>query len=157
MGRLNSGAPAASTAPSIAPPFPRWRLIRAVPQAVATQFRLGLGLFVVDSLPTRLFFGVLPVPPGHPRLDLIQADVHAADEDDTDVAPVTVDLSAVRFHSAVVCQRREAQLRLFPERLLFLRGIDAGDPDLVLDMLGVEQRERIAVADADDSDRKSVV
>ena len=61
----------------------------------------------------------------------------AADEDDTDVAPVAVDLPAVRFGGAVVRQRGQTGLRLFAERLFFLRSIDPGDPDFVRNLFGV--------------------
>lgn len=82
-------------------------------------FRLGLGVFVVDALLGRLFRGVLPVPPGHPGLDLFQADIPAVNKNDTHLAPVVVDLAAIRFGGAVERQRGQARLGLFAKGLFF--------------------------------------
>lgn len=79
------------------------------------QFRQKLGLFVVDSVPVRLFFGVLPIPPRHSRFYQFQADIQAVDEDETYLAPIAVDLAAVRFRVAVVHQRGQTRLRFSPK------------------------------------------
>ena len=84
------------------PPFPRWRWIQPTPQSIAMPFGLGLGVFVIGALLARLFLGVLLVPPGHPGLDLFQADILATDENDTHLAPVAVDFAAMRFSGTVV-------------------------------------------------------
>ena len=133
------------------PPFPRWRGIRTAPESIAMPSRLGLGVLVIDALLGRLFLGVLLVPPGHPGFDLLQADILAADKNDADVAPVAVDLPAIRFGGAVERQRGQARLGLFAKGLLFFRSVDAGDPDLVRDLFNAQQGERIAVADTDDA------
>ena len=86
----NKGFAAVSALTPVVPPFPRWNGIRTAPQSVAMPFRLGLSVFVIDALLGRLFRGVLPVPPGHPGLDLFQADIPAANKNDTHLAPVAV-------------------------------------------------------------------
>ena len=53
----------------------------------------------------------------------------------------------------IVCVRGQTGLGLFAKRLLFLRSIDSGDSDLVLNLFGVQHGERIAVADTDDPPR----
>jgi len=136
------------------PPFPRWRGIRTAPESIVMPSRLGLGVFIIEALPLRLFLGVLPVPPSHPGFDLLQADILAADKNYADVAPVAVDLAAICVGCAVVRQRGQTGLCLFAKRLLFLRSVDAGDPDLVRNLFGVQQCERIAVADTDDPTRQ---
>ena len=87
-------------------------------------------------------------------LDLFQSDILATGENDTNPAPVAVGLPAIRFGRAVVRQRGQTGLSLFAKRLLFFGSVDAGHPDLVRNLLGVQQRERIAVTDTDDPTRQ---
>ena len=49
------------------------------------------------------------------------------------------------------CQRPEVQPRAVAERLAFLGCIDAGEADLVLPQVGIEQGDRVAVGDRDDA------
>lgn len=151
---MNTGISAASALTPMVPPFPRRSGIRIAPESIAIPFGQGLGVFVIEALPLRLFLGVLPVPPSHPGFDLLQADILAANKNDTHPAPVAVDLPAIRFGGAVVRQRRQTGLGLFAKRLLFFGSVDAGHPDLVRNLFGVQQGERIAVTDTDDPTRQ---
>ncbi len=55
----------------------------------------------------------------------------------------------MRVDALPVDETREALLGGLAERLGFLRGVDPGDADAVLDAVGVEDRHRVAVLHGD--------
>ena len=93
---------------------------------------------------------VLLVPPRHACLDLFQIHILAVDVDDTNFAFVKIDLAAVQGDVFVEDHSAKVGLRLVPERLTGLWGIDTGEADLVLSLAAVEDSDGVAVMDAHD-------
>jgi len=92
---------------------------------------LILRLFVEDPIPRILLPSVLPVPPGVARRDHGEVHVLAVEDDLPDDPPVAVAL--VLVHPDIFARDQAGQifLRLLPEGLLALGGVDARQPDLV--------------------------
>jgi hypothetical protein len=86
--------------------------------------------------------------------DHLQVDVFSADEDRAEDASVLV-LGLPRY-SDVFAEDvvRELLLRLLPEGLGLFGSVDRVKADLVLDVGGVKNRERVAIGDAYDSSTK---
>ena len=72
-----------------------------------------------------------------------------SDPDLADDAAVAVLLGPVDFDLLAHHGARKALLRAVAEGLAFLRGVDAGEADLVLDVVAVQHGDRVAVGDAD--------
>ena len=63
---------------------------------------------------------------------------------------VAVALVAVRVDQSIVHQLSEVLSRSLAEGLTLLRRVDAGEADLVLALVAIQHRDRVAVADAYD-------
>lgn len=99
----------------------------------------------------RLLLLVLPVPPSHTGRHLCQICVLTTDQDHADLAPVLVSLAAVEGDIPIEDQVRQVLLRCSAERLLGFWRVNAGEANLVLLVLGIENRDGVAIADAHDS------
>jgi tRNA(Ser,Leu) C12 N-acetylase TAN1 len=86
-----------------------------------------------------------------PAADLLEADVARTDIDVADLAAVAVVLVAADLCLLFEREACEVLLRGRAERLGLFRCVDAGDPDAVLLLDCVQDRDRIAVLDADDA------
>ena len=121
--------------------------------------------FILPSILGRLLLGVLLVPPGEADRELRETHVkrlgarrtakrlHHDLADDPLVAVVLVPLDVDCFPED---HRRHGLLRALAEGLSLLGGIDAGEPDLVLFMVGVEDGDRVAVGYRDDGTGEGV-
>lgn len=120
---------------------------------------LSAGILLRDRVPGtiigRLFIRVIPIPPRSPDGQLSEANIqrlvarravgrlhhHLAD-----LAPVTVGLVALqRGGVRAVGKLRQVLAGALPKGLSLLRGVDPGQSDLVLYVIGGENGEGIAV------------
>ena len=99
----------------------------------------------------RQLLGVALEVPSHPGPNLRQASISAADQDAADLAPVTVGLATLGHGLTVSRQCCQVLLRCPSEWLPQLWGVDPIQPDLVLALLGVQQRDAVAVMDPHDT------
>ena len=77
----------------------------------------------------------------HPRLSCVHV---------TDDPPVSVPLFPDDAHLLLVAQFSQRFTGLIAEWLRFLRCVDASEPDAVLDLIAVQNRQRVAVGYRDD-------
>jgi hypothetical protein len=94
---------------------------------------------------------VLPIPPGESRVELSKTHILPANVDGTNVTTVAINLVAIGFSVFPKSELGQVLLRALTVGLSFLWSVDAGETDLALLPVAVEQRERIAVCNGHDS------
>jgi len=88
--------------------------------------------------------------PSQPATHLLEADVDAVHEHAAHRATIAVRLQALGTRAASVREVRERLARALAVRLGSLGRVDAIDADAVSVLACVEQRQRVAVGNADD-------
>src|SRR5262245_11349242 len=130
-------------------PFP-WRHWFVVnPQASTRRPCFDFSRRIGRPFLSGLFPLVLLVVPGHPGLDLLQADIAAVSGHLSNHALVAVELHELYRHGSAGDHRSQASLRSTAERLSPFWGVDSRQPDLVLPVGAVQHRDRIAVGNGD--------
>ena len=120
------------------------------PQAAPGGFRLP---FQVDEL---RIVGVLAIHPGGTLLHEGGVHVGGTDRNPTHGTPVLID-GLDRYPCLLaVGQGAQGLFRLGAVGLRFLGGVDLGQPDLDLALVGDQEREGVTVADADHAAREDV-
>jgi hypothetical protein len=130
--------------------IPGWNRIPIAPQTAPLCPSLVLGASVGHPVLRGLLTLVALEVPGQAGLDLIEARVRPIHEHLAEDALVPVSLVENYRDGVSVGQIREVPLRYLTERLALLRRVDACQPYAVSLTLGGQDREGVAVGDADD-------
>jgi hypothetical protein len=126
-------------------PLPRWHRVRINPQPLSFSLGLVLGVLVEHPVRGALLVGVVPIPPGEPRPDHGQIHVLSVVDDLADDPVVAVVLVPIDDDVLPGDLGRKVLLGSLPKRLLALRGVDPGQTNSVLGLLGIEDNDRVPI------------
>lgn len=132
-------------------PVPGWGRIGFLPESDLLFPGKLLGLAVAALIGGRLLFPVFLVPPGHTRPELLKIGVASIDLDFANDPLIAVRFIPLYGDRAVEDQAGQMLLGALAIRLLFLRRVDSGQAYLVLLVGSVQDGDRIAVGDRDDT------
>ena len=132
------------------PPVPRFDRVLIRPQPEPLGLGLECGPLVFFPCPGRFFHLGRPIPPSHPGAQLLETQIQAIDPYHAGLLELAVG-SAFRRRLPVEGQGSEIRFGPLSEGLGLFGGIDPGNPNPVLPPGSIQQGNRIAVDDADDT------
>lgn len=132
---------------------PGWDWSWLLPDAPLLRASFSFSINVKLSISARLLFLICLVVPSKSRLDLREALILTINANLPNKAVPPIDLRISNVYGLAEDHARQVLLRYLTKGLAALRGINSLEADLVLSILCVEDRDRVAINDLHDSTR----